>query len=208
MIEREAAIFQAAVTIGLAILFGLLHRRYRRPHFLWWSAAWLLYTVRIGLIIVFLITTERAWLYLHQVATGWTALAVLAAALSFETPRWWRRSYWLAALLPAAWAYLTIFVLHNFLLAATITVLLLSGSTIWTGLVFLRFQRRTGSVSARFVAATLILWGLHHLDYPLLRARGLFAPWSYYLDSLLILALGVGVLLLVMEELRRGLRAL
>jgi len=36
----------------------------------------------------------------------------------------------------------------------------------------------------------------------------LLAPWSYYIDSLLILALGVGVVLLVMEELQRGLRTL
>jgi signal transduction histidine kinase len=113
-----------------------------------------------------------------------------------------------AAVLPLPWAWVTIYLLDSFLLAAILTVLLLSAATLWTGLVFLRFRRRTGSVSAGFVAGTLILWGLHHLDYPLLRAQGLLAPWSYYIDSLLILALGVGVVLLVMEELQRGLRTL
>jgi signal transduction histidine kinase len=208
LIELEAAILQAAITIGLALLFALLYHRYRRPHFLWWCGAWLLYTVRIALIVTFLVTESRTWLYFHQVVTVWTAFAVLAAALSFERRQLWRPVYWVAAVLPLAWAWVTIYLLDSFLLAAILTVALLSAATLWTGLVFLRFRRRTGSVSAGFVAGTLILWGLHHLDYPLLRAQGLLAPWSYYIDSLLILALGVGVVLLVMEELQRGLRTL
>ena len=208
LIEREAAILQAAITIGLALLFALLYHRYRRPHFLWWCGAWLLYTVRIALIITFLVTESRTWLYFHQVVTVWTAFAVLAAALSFERRQLWRPAWWVAAVLPLPWAWVTIYLLDSFLLAAILTVALLSAATLWTGLVFLRFRRRTGSTSAGFVAGTLILWGLHHLDYPLLRAQGLLAPWSYYIDSLLILALGVGVVLLVMEELQRGLRTL
>lgn len=208
LIEREAAILQAAITVGLALLFALLYHRYRRPHFLWWCGAWMLYTVRIALIITFLATESRTWLYLHQVVTVWTAFAVLAAALSFERRQLWRPAYWVAAVLPLPWAYVTIYLLDNFLLAAVLTVVLLGAATLWTGLVFLRFRQRTGSGSAGFVAGTLLLWGLHHLDYPLLRARGLLAPWSYYIDSLLILALGLGVVLLVMEELQRGLRTL
>src|SRR5688500_17754358 len=208
LIEREAAILQAAITIGLALLFALLYHRYRRPHFLWWCGAWLLYTVRIALIITFLVTESRTWLYFHQVVTVWTAFAVLAAALSFERRQLWRPAYWVAAVLPLPWAWVTIYLLDSFLLAAILTVALLSAATLWTGLVFLRFRRRTGSTSAGFVAGTLILWGLHHLDYPLLRGQWLLAPWSYYIDSLLILALGVGVVLLVMEELQRGLRTL
>ncbi len=206
--ERDAAILQVAITLGLALLFGLLHRRYRRPYFFWWSSAWLLYTVRIGLIITFLSTNNWVWLYLHQVATGWTALALLAAAFSFERRRGPRRIWLLTALFPVVWAYLTIYVLDSFLLAASLTVLLLSGATGWTGVVFLRYRRRTGSPAAGFLAGTLLLWALHHLDYPILRARGLLAPWSYYLDILFILALGIGVLLLVLEELRGGLRTL
>ena len=71
----------------------------------------------------------------------------------------------MAAILPVPWAYVTIYLLDNFLLAAILTVVLLGAATLWTGLVFLRFRQRTGSASAGFVAGTLLLWGLHHLDY-------------------------------------------
>lgn len=68
--------------------------------------------------------------------------------------------------------------------------------------------RRTASRGAAFLAVVLFVWGLHHLDYPLLRERGLWNPWGYYLDILLVLATGAGTLLLVLEDVHRGLSTL
>jgi signal transduction histidine kinase len=64
------------------------------------------------------------------------------------------------------------------------------------------------SSGATLLTVAFGLWGLHHLDYPFLRARGTWAPWGYYLDILLALAVGAGILLLVLDDLRRGLGAL
>jgi signal transduction histidine kinase len=55
--------------------------------------------------------------------------------------------------------------------------------------------------------------GLHScgrvdLDYPFLRARGAWNPWGYYLDILFVLGVGASTLLLVLEDLSRGLGAL
>ena len=47
-----------------------------------------------------------------------------------------------------------------------------------------------------------------HLDYPLLRARGDWNPWGCYLDILFALAVGFGLVLLVLEDTNRGLGAL
>ena len=41
--EFAAALLEGTVTFGLALLFLFLNRRYRRPHFLWWGIAFLLY---------------------------------------------------------------------------------------------------------------------------------------------------------------------
>src|SRR5919202_1343855 len=81
-------------------------------------------------------------------------------------------------------------------------------ATLWTGWVFLRYRRRVASSGASLLAAAFLLWGLHHLDYPFLRARGAWSPWGYYLDILFALAVGAGILLLVLDDLRRGLAAL
>ncbi|HEX3276857.1 MAG TPA: ATP-binding protein [Gemmatimonadales bacterium] len=206
-IELDAALLQAAITGALALLCAFLFQRYRKPYFAWWAAAWGLYLLRIGAITTFLLSGHRIWLYWHQVATGWTALALLYAALVFSLRVRWRWRYLAVVLFPPLWSYVAIYRLDHFLWAAGPAVLFLSLATLWTGLVFWRY-RRVGSSGATLLAAAFVLWGLHHLDYPFLRARGAWAPWGYYLDILLALAVGAGILLLVLDDLRRGLSAL
>ncbi|HXE58682.1 MAG TPA: ATP-binding protein [Gemmatimonadales bacterium] len=206
--EFAAAILQATITLGLALLCLYLHRRYRKPYFGWWAAAWGVYALRIGAIVSFLATGQLHWLYWHQVATGWTALALLWAALVFSQQVRWRPWYLAVVLFPPVWSYVAIYRLDHFLWAAGPAVLFLSLATLWTGWVFLRYHRRVGSSGAAVLAGALLLWGVHHLDYPLLRARGAWNPWGYYLDILFILASGAGILLLVIGDLQRGLGAL
>jgi signal transduction histidine kinase len=206
--ELEAALFQAAVTLGLALLCLLLAVRYRKPAFRWWALAWVLYLARIGAILSFLTTADWDWLYWHQVLTGWTALALLWAALVFSRQVAWRAHYAALALFPPAWSYVAIYRMDNFLLAALPAVLFLSVVTLWTGAIFVVHWRRVRSGGAAVLAGALLLWGLHHLDYPFLRARGAWTPWGYYLDTLFLLATGAGLLLLVLDDLGRGLAAL
>jgi signal transduction histidine kinase len=206
--ELHAAFLQAVITLGVAALCWFIHRRYRKPYFAWWAGAWTLYGVRIVAIVSFLLTGSWIWLYWHQVVTGWTGLALLYAALVFSRGLRWRWWYLAAVLFPPAWAYVAIYQLDNFLWAAGPAVLFLSLATLWTGWVFLQYRRRVASSGATVLAVAFILWGLHHLDYPFLRARGAWNPWGYYLDILLTLAVGAGILLLVLDDLRRGLGAL
>jgi signal transduction histidine kinase len=206
--ELHAAFLQALITFGLAVLCLFIHRRYRKPYFAWWTAAWGLYGIRIAMIVSFLLTGDWLWLYWHQVVTGWTALALLYAALVFSRGVRWRHWYLALVLFPAVWSYVAIYRLDHFLWAAGPAVLFLSLATLWTGLVFLRYRRRVASGGATLLAAAFLLWGLHHLDYPFLRARGVWNPWGYYLDIMLTLAVGTGILLLVLDDLRRGLGAL
>ena len=207
--EVEAALLLAAITIALALLSAYLYKVYRKPWLVFGALGWGFYALRIGVIITFLETSNYTWLYWHQVATGWTAVALLAAALSFADPtKGYRRWLIAAAGFPVIWAYLAIFVLDDFILAASSTVVLLAAATAWTGWTFIRYHRRTGSGAGRMLGITFLLWAVHHLDYPILRARGLLTPWSYYLDIAFILATAAGMLLLVVEDLRRGLNTL
>jgi signal transduction histidine kinase len=207
-IELDAALLQAAITAALGILCAFLFTRYRKPYFAWWAVAWALYLLRIGAITTFILSGQRIWLYWHQVVTGWTALALLGAALVFSQGNRWRTWYLAVVLFPPVWSYVAIYRLDHFLWAAGPAVLFLSLATLWTGWVFYRYRRRVGSSGAMLLAAAFGLWGLHHLDYPFLRARGAWAPWGYYLDILFALAVGAGILLLVLDDLRRGLSAL
>jgi signal transduction histidine kinase len=207
-VELNAALLQATITAALAVLCAFLHSRYRKPYFAWWAGAWGLYFLRIAAITSFLLSNQRVWLYWHQVVTGWTALALLYAALVFSQQIRWRTWYLAWVLFPPIWSYIAIYRLQHFLWAAGPAVLFLSFATLWTGWVFLRYRQRVASSGATLLTLAFGLWGVHHLDYPFLRARGSWAPWGYYIDILLALAVGAGILLLVLDDLRRGLGAL
>lgn len=199
--ELHAALLQAAVTGGTAAVCWYLYLRYRRRDFLWWSVAWSLYVLRIGAIVAFLIRRDLGWLFAHQVLTGLTALALLGAALTYSGLVAWRRAYLAAPVFVVGWSYVAIYQLDSFLLAAVPAVAFLSIATFWTGWVFLRQGRRTGSRGAAILAGVLFTWALHHLDYPVLRAMGSWNPWGYYLDILFVLAMGMGIVVLILEEL-------
>jgi signal transduction histidine kinase len=206
--ELAAALLQAVITAALAALCVFLYRRHRKPYFAWFAAAWTLYLLRLGAIGSFLLSGARPWLYVHQVITGLTALALLWAALVFSRGLAWRWRYLGVALFPPLWSIVAIYRLDSFLLAAAPMVAFLSLATLWSGWTFLDYHRRVDSAGARLLAVAFFLWGLHHLDYPFLRARGAWTPWGYYLDSLFELAVGAGILVLVLDDLRRGLSAL
>jgi len=150
--ELAATLLQGAITTGLAVLCMHLYTRYRRPWFGWFALAWGIYVLRLLCILNFLFTTSRVWLYWHQVTTGWTALALLWAALVFLRQPQARPRYLLVALFPLLWSFIAIYQLHHFLWAALPAVLFLSGATAWTGWVFWRHHRIVSSPGARLLA--------------------------------------------------------
>lgn len=206
--ERAAGILEAVILAALAGLCLHLYRRYRKPYFAWFAAAWGMYVLRMWAILSFLTTARPEWLYWHQVFTGWTALALLWAALVFVRQPRWRHRYFLVALFPPVWSYIAIYRLDHFVWAALPAVLFLSFATLATGWVFFRHFDRVGGTGAGLLAGAFVLWGIHHLDYLILRAQGAWNPWGYYLDIFFELAVGTGILLLVLDDLRRGLSAL
>jgi len=208
MTEFAAALLLALIALGGAGYCAWLFSRFRKPYYAWWCASWLLYAVRVGIIIGFLRTQQSGWLFWHQVLTGWTALGFLAAGISFSRGLQFTPKLAPLALFPVVWSYIAIFVLDNFLLAVVPAIAFLSAATLITGVSFARHAQRTGSPGAWTLAGAFTLWAVHHLDYPLLRARGAWVPWGYYLDILFILAVVGGIALLVIDDLRRGLEAL
>ena len=141
------------------------------------------------------------WLFWHQVATGWVALAILCAALVFSHDARWRRWYAVLVLFPPLWGWVAINALDKVELAAIPMVALISAATLWTGWVFWHHAQQTRSNGAKLVAIAFTLWGLHHLDYTLLRARGEWHPWGYFLDIIFELAVGIGFGVMVLSEL-------
>ncbi len=205
-VEIAALAFQSVFTLLMAGVYYMLWLRQHRTYFASWAAGWALYAVRLHCIMVFLITRHEAWLFAHQAITGVSALLLLFAALQFSRGVSWRWRYVWAGVAAVAWAAVAIFGIHNMAVAGTSTVILLSGVTLWTGFVFFRHSGQHPSRGARFLAWTFTLWGLHHLDYPILRPLGAGVLYGVFADVLFIMASAVGTMFLVLGEGRRALQ--
>jgi signal transduction histidine kinase len=203
-VELSALGFEAVVTFLMALVYVRLWYRQRRPYFASWATAWALYGTRLGFISEFIVSRNEIWLFAHQATTGLTAMFLLAAALQFSRGHGWRWRYLWFAALPIVWAYIAIFVIHSMIVSGTAAVLLLSSVTIWTGWVFWQ-HRREGARWAGAIAITFVLWGLHHLDYPLLRPLGEGVLYGVFADVTFIVAVSMMTMFMVLREGRRAL---
>ncbi len=206
-VELTALGFQALVTGLLALVYWWLWRQQRRTYFAVWAWAWAVFALRLGFISAFVAGRREIWLFAHQAATGITALLLLWAALVFSRGTRWRRRYLLLAAAAVGWAYVAIFVIRDMRAAGLSAAIALAAVTLWTGVVFWRHARRGDSLGAGVLAWTFVLWGLHHLDYPLLRPLGTGILFGVFADILFIVAATVGTLLLVLGDGRRALEA-
>ncbi|HET7225502.1 MAG TPA: sensor histidine kinase [Candidatus Eisenbacteria bacterium] len=204
-VELSGLGFQAAITAILALVYLVLWRRQRRAYFLTWGAAWGMYALRLAFISSYVVTRREAWLFAHQAATDFTALLLLGAALQFSRGFRLRPRHLGFAALGLAWSAFETYGIHDMRVAGTSASVLLSTVTLWNGIVFWRHAHRVPSGGARLLAWTFVLWGVHHLDYPLLRAFGSGVLWGVFADVTFIVVASLGTLFLVLGEERRAL---
>jgi two-component system NarL family sensor kinase len=109
---------------------------------------------------------------------------------------------WHAALVPisilAAW--ITIYDVQSMMVAGITSTVLLAAVTIGTGVVFWHARARLASRAAPVLAWTFVLWGVHHLDYPLLRRFGASVLYGVFADVLFLFAIGLGMLFIVLGD--------
>ena len=70
-----------------------------------------------------------------------------------------------------------------------------------------RARQRISSGAAPVLAGAFVLWGLHHLDYPLLRGFGAAVLYGVFADVLFLFAIGLGLLFVVLGDERDRLAA-
>jgi signal transduction histidine kinase len=206
-VELSALAFQNVFTLLLAFVYFSLWRRQRRPYFLSWALAWSFYALRLVCISAFLVWRDEAWLFLHQAVTGVSAMLLLFAALQFSRGIRWRPAYLWVGGAAVGWAAVAIFGIHSMAIAGITSSAILSGVTLWTGWVFWQHRRRAQSRGGALLAVTFVLWGLHHLDYPILRPLGAGVLWGVFADILFIMSTAIGTMFLVLNEGRRALEA-
>jgi signal transduction histidine kinase len=199
-VECSALGFQSVLTSTLALTCYVLWLRHRGPHFLTWSMAWALYVVRLGSMSAFLVRRDPIWLFVHQAMTGLSALLLLVAALQLAGKYRSRPWHALGVPLVIAWSWVSIFMIDSMVIAGVSSVVMLASVTIWTGVVLWRDRNRVPGGGAQLLAWSFILWGLHHLDYPLLRSFGAAVLYGVFVDVIFLFSISLGMLFVVLGD--------
>ena len=204
-VECSALGFQSVLTTTLALTCYVLWLRQRGAHFLTWSMAWALYVVRLGSMSAFLVRRDLFWLFAHQAMTGLSALLLLVAALQLSGKYRWRPWHALAVPIVIGWSWVAIFMIDSMVIAGVSSVVLLASLTIWTGVLLWRDRNRVPGGGAQLLSWSFMLWGLHHLDYPLLRSFGAAVLYGVFVDVIFLFSIGIGMLFVVLGDERNRL---
>lgn len=187
----------------LALIFLYLYQHGREKYLAFWALGFAVTILRYGMELV----RPEATLVLLLNQLG----ELLAAAFFFwgthqfvgrEVPRWW----FFGVAGGAAWIVAGIALRVSFFWLSLPTFLFSGLNLLSGGVAFLRWGSGDG-LGPKLVGWAFILWGLHRLDYPLVRPVPSLAPWGFLLSAALEMVVAIGMLLASFEKTRAALES-
>jgi PAS domain S-box-containing protein len=182
----------------LSLTFFYLWQRERLKSLIIIAFGWLLYTLRFVCMLV-MTKSPLSFLFLsNQLINIWSSWLLYSGCIY-----WLNRklSKILLLLVCLVTAWITVCLAAGLdTLAYTIPVFALSGYLfVELGIRFLDC-RQIQETAIKILGWTLIFWGVHKLDYPLLRPVAAFAPWGYLLSSVFQIITAIAMVLVYFER--------
>ncbi len=193
-----AVIITFAISIVLALVFFYLFAQERQRHLAIWTIAWAAYSFRFVFQILIVRHGYSEWYWFaNQAATVASGILLLWGTFVFSGKK--MPLAWLyGGLLCCAWTVAALwFDLVFFWLTMPLSAFT-AGIYIWTGVVLLGYREAQG-LGHKITGWTFIVWGLHKLDYPILRPVDWLAPWGYLLGAMLQVTVALGLILIYFE---------
>lgn len=199
---KPALVLALVSTWVLVGLFAYLNRYTRRHYFAVWTAGWLFYALWITSTISFLNLNSPFWEMVKLACIGICAIYLFWGSLQFSGHQRGQREMGLAILLMIIWGCVARDYLHNSIWTTLPLFIILSLSSFLTATCF--FQKR---ISSRYVGASMLglgflLWGVQMALYPFFEASTHLRPTGFVLASITQLVIAVGMIVLMLEEVR------
>jgi PAS domain S-box-containing protein len=166
----------------------------------WWAGGFLVNTLRHLVMFCGGWMSPALCTLLAEWAQATTAILLIAGTLRY-TGRGGRQG-WVLLAVPAAGAWAVLFTLaYPHFLLLTVPLYGLGGlAMLYAGWAFLRNRPGFARSGHRAVGWAFVLWGLHKLDYPLLRPVQWFAPLGFMLSEALTMVIAVALIILVQRR--------
>lgn len=191
-------------TVIVTLVYAYLYIQDRERYLGIWAGSFFAYTLRMvtelppvnGL-------NHPALLAVNQIMTLLSCLLLLWGTFVFaglKIPRLWVG----VAAADMAWITVGMVNSYDFMLLTLPTFALTGLIYIWTGIIFLRLKD-SGEMGKKITGSAFIIWGIHKVDYPLLRQAPWFAPWGYLVAVGLEMLIAMGMVVMYFEKIRRQL---
>ncbi len=201
------AIFLALTgSFTLVLVYLNLYLRERQKYLSLWLASWSLYAVRFIAEVLVALRWDHKMLVVADLLSGiWSAALLLWGTCLFSGKK--LNSSWLALFAGGSlWVITGISFCFPPPWTTVPTFLLSACASILTGVALLRFKGVRGP--AKLTAGwAFILWGLHKVDYPLLRPLTWAAPLGYLLTTFFGFVSALSIILIYLEKTKEELKA-
>ncbi|MFP4529957.1 MAG: PAS domain S-box protein [Halodesulfurarchaeum sp.] len=203
LLEAQVTAFVGAFLLLVAFL--LAHQRFPSDFSWYWLAGWAFYVTRFLLDILETIGgPNRLVAFGTNMAVATSAVLILLAVIHLVEPA---ESYDRPVL--GLWVVLVgwnaVAILLDFGFVATYTPLYVTFGAIQlvTAYLFYQYLTEYAYSSGPLIVGSLIIWGLHKFNYPVLRPIESLAPYGYILGAILAFSTGLGVMMFLLEDAER-----
>lgn len=186
------------------VMYIYLYFIYRERYIGIWILSWFCYFIRLNILD----STFDFW----QSELNYFALlsSSIANALLFAwgthvfvgkrlSPRWMY-----VAVITSIISYIAVVSDVSFEVKSLPAALLFGGMFIWSGIMICRYIE--GNSGGKWITGlSLVLLGVHGIDFAFLRAVEWFAPWGYLIDTSLRASIAIGTILVYFDKTRREL---
>lgn len=165
-----------------------------------WSASFALNGFRYIVIYWSIMTREPIGLFLSESLHIVSIVLLSAGAFRFlGRPVSLKMVFGVCALF-VGWVAFTTLINNNFLLRSIPLYGVAGLLIIWVGVIFLRRGKLSYSRGFRNAGLLFIVWGIHKLDFPVIRPIEWLAPYGFLLAVTLYMAIAVSLILIVQEN--------
>lgn len=193
------AIIILSGTLTFVCLF--LWFQVRREYLLDWTIGWGLYCLHFILVIINVYHPKFFTLYnFSDILTSFSVFFLLFGVLKLtETPVSKYRWLWFWPIINSIWSFY--WNLHHYPRLASIPTTITFGLIqMAIGIILIKKQSTRKYASELVLGWSMLLWGLHKLDHPIIRYNPQLAPFGYLIGSLFAFISTVSMLLLMIEE--------
>jgi signal transduction histidine kinase/ActR/RegA family two-component response regulator len=199
--ERPMQVFSLCSVLLLGILFLFLNRYSQRRYFAIWGAAWLFHALWLTLRLVDPVSESGSWMQVcKHWAIGTAGVFLFWGGLAFRRVPSRTTLFGLLMVFVFVWSFAANQLLDQLFFVRLPLFCLTGLASITSAFGFYQVRKKRLYVGASMLGIGLSFWGIFLVGFPFLQKIPSLISMSFALASVLQLFIGIGMVVLMLEE--------